>query len=178
MRKLVNADTFREKVPVRTHTAKVLLGHPVALPRRRHFAAEPHHLAHEPLIRLHKEVPERSRIENKLVDLVMQISASDSETKKQDGPRTVHAKDQMSLAPVGGGLTEWTTSSNLSSGAQTPTGVQKGRDCSSTRMATYYAHPNADDGHTITILTITKIQNLRSQRRFMKGRIFVGSSTP
>ena len=32
--------------------------------------------------------------------------------------RTVHAKDQMSLARVDGGLTEWTPTSNMGSGAQ------------------------------------------------------------
>jgi len=118
---------------------------------------------------LHEE--EQLRSEDKLVDLTMQISASDSETTNEDGPRTVHAKDQMSLARVGGGLTEWTTSSNMSSGAQTAAGVQKGRNCSSTRVATYCGHPNADDGHAITVLTIAKIHNFRSQRCFMKGGI-------
>jgi len=82
------------------------------------------------------------RSEDKLVNLVMQISGGDSEPKKQDGLRTVHAKDQISLAGVGGGLTEWVTTSNMSSGAQTAVGVQKGRDCSSERMATFCYHTN------------------------------------
>jgi hypothetical protein len=74
----------------------------------------------------------------------MQISASDYEPKKKEGPRTVHAKDQMSLAGVGGGLTEWVITSNMSSGAQTPVGVQKGRDCSVERMATFFHHTSAE----------------------------------
>ena len=70
----------------------------------------------------------------------MQISA---ESKKQHGPQTVHAKDQMSLAGVGGGLTEWVTASNMSSGAQTAVKVQKGRGCFAMRMAKISYHTNA-----------------------------------
>jgi hypothetical protein len=57
--------------------------------------------------------------------------------KSKTATRTVHAKDQISLAGVGGGLTEWVTSSNMSSGAQTAVKVQKGRDRFPTRMATF-----------------------------------------
>jgi len=77
----------------------------------------------------------------------MQISASDSEQKSKDGPRTVHAKDQISLAGVGGGLTEWVTTSNMSSGAQTAVKVQKGRDRFPMRIAKSFYHTNAELSH-------------------------------
>jgi len=68
-------------------------------------------------------------------------------TKKQDGPRTVHAKDQMSLAGVGGSLTDCVTTSNMSSGEQTGVKVQKGRDCFPKTMAKFSYHTSSELSH-------------------------------
>lgn len=63
-----------ESFKVRTHSAKLFFGLPVALPRRRHFTTERRHFAQEHVIQLEEARVEQLRFEDKLVDLVMRLS--------------------------------------------------------------------------------------------------------